>query len=97
MTVPHTQTSTAEGASTAEAGAASSAASDGAAHDGASDNDAARLDGSGFSTLVVEERGDRLHARLDRPEVRNAIDQSMVDELHAVCAHLEAHPKVLIL
>lgn len=57
----------------------------------------ARLDGSGFTTLVVEERGDRLHARLDRPAVRNAIDAAMVAELHAVCAHLEANPKVLIL
>ena len=34
---------------------------------------------------------------LNRPEVRNAIDQQMVDELHAVCAHLEQHPKVLII
>ncbi|GHG52269.1 putative enoyl-CoA hydratase/isomerase [Sinomonas cellulolyticus] len=55
------------------------------------------LDASGFTTLVVEEADDRLHARLHRPEVRNAIDQGMVDELHAVCAHLEANPKVLIL
>ncbi|GAA2201972.1 enoyl-CoA hydratase/isomerase family protein [Sinomonas flava] len=56
-----------------------------------------RLDASGFATLVVQERADRLHARLHRPAVRNAIDQAMVDELHQVCAHLEAHPKVLIL
>ena len=34
---------------------------------------------------------------LNRPEVRNAIDQQMVDELHTVCAHLEQHPKVLII
>jgi enoyl-CoA hydratase len=29
--------------------------------------------------------------------VKNAIDQAMVDELHAVCAHLERTPKILIL
>ena len=34
---------------------------------------------------------------LNRPEVRNAIDQQMVDELHAVCAALEQTPKVLII
>lgn len=55
------------------------------------------LQAEGFTTLAIEERGDRLVARLDRPEVRNAIDQTMVDELHAVCAHLETTPKVLIL
>jgi enoyl-CoA hydratase len=55
------------------------------------------LDAAGFATLLLEEREDRLHVRLHRPEVRNAIDQAMVDELHAVCAHLEADPKVLIL
>lgn len=55
------------------------------------------LDTGSFTTLRVEERGDRLVARLHRPEVRNAIDQVMVDELHAVCAHLERIPKTLIL
>ncbi|VXA90665.1 enoyl-CoA hydratase/isomerase family protein [Citricoccus sp. K5] len=50
-----------------------------------------------FATLAVEESEDRLVVRLHRPEVRNAIDQVMVDELHAVCAHLERVPKVLIL
>ncbi|MDO5619778.1 enoyl-CoA hydratase/isomerase family protein [Kocuria sp.] len=34
---------------------------------------------------------------LNRPEVRNAIDATMVEELHAVCAHLELDPKILIL
>ena len=56
-----------------------------------------RLDAAGFVTLLVEERENRLAVRLNRPEVRNAIDQSMVDELHAVCAHLERTPKILIL
>jgi len=56
-----------------------------------------RLGASAFTTLVVEERPDRLAVRLHRPEVKNAIDQAMVDELHAVCAYLERTPKILIL
>ncbi|WP_394939931.1 enoyl-CoA hydratase/isomerase family protein [Psychromicrobium sp. YIM B11713] len=48
-------------------------------------------------TLLIEERADRLLVRLNRPEVRNAIDQQMVDELHRVCAELERNPKILIL
>lgn len=55
------------------------------------------LDTAGFSTLLVEEQQDRLVVLLNRPEVRNAIDQQMVDELHRVCAYLEQTPKVLIL
>jgi len=50
-----------------------------------------------FKTLLVEERDDRVVVLLNRPEVRNAIDQQMVDELHAVCAALEQNPKVLII
>jgi enoyl-CoA hydratase len=61
------------------------------------DETGTRLDASGFATLLVEEREDRLVVRLHRPEVRNAIDQAMVDELHAVCAHLERTPKILLL
>ena len=57
----------------------------------------ARLDPAAFTTLRIEEREDRLIARLHRPEVRNAIDQTMVDELHALCAHLETAPKILLL
>ncbi|MEE2567884.1 enoyl-CoA hydratase/isomerase family protein [Pseudarthrobacter sp. J64] len=55
------------------------------------------LENHDFSTLVVEEREDRVVVLLNRPEVRNAIDQAMVDELHLVCAELEQHPKVLII
>jgi enoyl-CoA hydratase len=55
------------------------------------------LDASAFATLRLTEREDRLLVRLHRPEVRNAIDSTMVHELHAVCAHLEATPKILIL
>lgn len=49
------------------------------------------------ASLSVEERADRVHVVLDRPEVRNAIDQSMVDELHAVCAALEESPRLLVI
>lgn len=49
------------------------------------------------TTLRVEERDDRVVVVLDRPEVRNAIDASMVRELHAVCALLEERPRVLVL
>jgi len=57
----------------------------------------ARLDAAAFVTLLVEERDDRLAVRLHRPEAKNAIDRAMVEELHAVCAHLERSPKILIL
>ncbi|KQQ90954.1 enoyl-CoA hydratase [Arthrobacter sp. Leaf137] len=50
-----------------------------------------------FSALLVEEQGDRVVVLLNRPEVRNAIDQQMVDELHTVCAALEQNPKILII
>ena len=50
-----------------------------------------------FTTLLLEDREDRLTVLLNRPEVRNAIDQTMVDELHQVCAELERNPKVLII
>jgi enoyl-CoA hydratase len=47
--------------------------------------------------LLVEESDDRLVVRLSRPEVRNAIDQQMVDELHKVCAQVEVQPKIVLL
>lgn len=50
-----------------------------------------------FTTLQITETDDRVWVRLHRPEVRNAIDQVMVDELHAVCAYLERTPKIMIL
>ena len=49
------------------------------------------------TTLRVEESDDRVIVTLDRPDVRNAIDATMVGELHAVCARLEAQPRVLLL
>jgi enoyl-CoA hydratase len=48
-------------------------------------------------SLHVEERSDRVVVTLDRPEVRNAIDRQMVDELHAVCTLLEEDPRVLLI
>ncbi|MCR8671807.1 enoyl-CoA hydratase/isomerase family protein [Agrococcus sp. HG114] len=48
-------------------------------------------------TLRVEERGDFVLATLDRPEKRNAIDQELVDALHALCARLEVERRTLVL
>lgn len=47
--------------------------------------------------LRIERAEDRVTATLDRPETRNAIDQTMIDELHALCAELEEDPRILIL
>lgn len=47
--------------------------------------------------IAVEEDEDRVVVRLARPEVRNAIDQQMVAELHEVCAGLESDPRILLL
>jgi enoyl-CoA hydratase len=63
----------------------------------AADDDPGFLDASAFTTLRITEREDRILVRLHRQEVRNAIDATMIYELHAVCAHLEATPKILIL
>ncbi|MCU1574718.1 MAG: enoyl-CoA hydratase [Micrococcaceae bacterium] len=50
-----------------------------------------------FTTLLVTEQADRVVVHLNRPEVRNAINQAMVDELHEVCTALEQLPRILIL
>lgn len=47
--------------------------------------------------LLIERRDDRVVATLNRPRVRNAIDQDLVDRLHALCADLEASPRILII
>lgn len=36
-------------------------------------------------------------AKLNRPEVRNAIDETMVADLHELCDQLERDPKILII
>ncbi len=45
----------------------------------------------------IERHDDRVVALFDRPAARNAIDRATVDALHALCAELEAAPRVLIL
>lgn len=49
------------------------------------------------SPLRVEDRGTHVLATLDRPEKRNAIDQDLIDALHAMCAQLESTPQTLVL
>lgn len=47
--------------------------------------------------MRVVEGDRRLHVVLDRPDVRNAINEAMVADLHLVCSELERHPRVLII
>lgn len=47
--------------------------------------------------LRIEWADDRAVVTLDRPAKRNAIDATMVDELHALCARLESEPRLLLL
>jgi len=49
------------------------------------------------TSVVVEEHDDHVVLRLTRPEVKNAIDQEMVDRLHEACTLLERTPRVAIL
>ncbi|WP_206447798.1 enoyl-CoA hydratase/isomerase family protein [Agrococcus sp. KRD186] len=49
------------------------------------------------ATLRVEEHDTHVLATLDRPEKRNAIDQELVDALHALCARLEVERRTLVL
>jgi enoyl-CoA hydratase len=48
-------------------------------------------------SLIVEEGADRVVWRLDRPEVRNAIDRELVAALHEACAAVEEDPKVVLI
>ncbi|HWM16832.1 MAG TPA: enoyl-CoA hydratase/isomerase family protein [Microbacterium sp.] len=50
-----------------------------------------------MNTLRIRDGNDRLVVELNRPDVRNAIDDEMVAELHEVCSALERDPRVLIL
>ena len=50
-----------------------------------------------MKTITIHDAGATTHVELNRPDVRNAINQLMVDELHAVCADLERDPRILIL
>jgi enoyl-CoA hydratase len=47
--------------------------------------------------VTVEELGDRVVVRLDRPERRNAIDREMAAALHEVCGALEATPRIALI
>jgi enoyl-CoA hydratase len=49
------------------------------------------------TAVLVEEHADRVVLRLNRPEVRNAIDAQMVEELHEVCSLLERDPRVALI
>ncbi|ALM15514.1 enoyl-CoA hydratase/isomerase family protein [Mycobacteroides abscessus] len=49
-----------------------------------------------YQTLCVTTEDDRVIVELHRPEQRNAINAAMVADLHAVCATIEAQPRVLI-
>lgn len=49
------------------------------------------------AAVLVEETDDRTVLRLNRPDVRNAIDQRMVDDLHAACTRLEQRPRVAMI
>ena len=55
------------------------------------------FDQADFERLTIEERADRVVASLDHAPTRNAIDQTMVDEFHAICAELERRPRILII
>ncbi|WP_211267346.1 enoyl-CoA hydratase/isomerase family protein [Nonomuraea candida] len=48
-------------------------------------------------SLLVEEDDDRVVWRLNRPEVRNAIDRELVAALHGACAAVEERPKVVLI
>lgn len=50
-----------------------------------------------MSALTIEYGEDRVVATMSRPEVRNAIDEAMIDEFHALCAELERDPRTLII
>ena len=50
-----------------------------------------------FTCVRVDERADRVIVVLDRQSARNAIDLTMVQELHAICASLEKAPRPLLL
>ncbi|MET0784909.1 MAG: enoyl-CoA hydratase/isomerase family protein [Leifsonia flava] len=48
-------------------------------------------------SVAIEYLEDRVVATLDQPERRNAIGQDTIDALHALCADLERHPRLLII
>src|SRR5699024_9231890 len=65
--------------------------------DSAPNGGATSASADGTSPLLIERLPDRTVIRLNRPEVRNAIDESMSEALRPVCAELEAERKIAIL
>lgn len=49
------------------------------------------------AALNITENNGIVEVVIDRPEVRNAIDDQMVSELHSLCADLERDPRVTII
>jgi len=49
------------------------------------------------SAVELDERDDRVVIRLNRPEVRNAIDAETVAALHDACASLEQQPRIALI
>ncbi|MDN6136318.1 enoyl-CoA hydratase/isomerase family protein [Corynebacterium sp.] len=49
-----------------------------------------------FSALQVNVEDGFVIARMNRPEVRNAIDETMVEEFHTLCGILERDPQILV-
>ena len=49
------------------------------------------------SVVLIEDFPDRVLWRLNRPQVRNAIDRDMVDALHDACAAIEADPRIVLI
>ena len=50
-----------------------------------------------YTRIRVQERDGYLEVILARPEVRNAIDEQLVRELHDVCSLVELSPTVLVI
>lgn len=50
-----------------------------------------------FKSIKVQDLSDRFYVELNRPEQKNAINLSMVQELHQVCEYLESTPKPLLI
>lgn len=47
--------------------------------------------------LEITQREGYVHASINRPELRNAIDQELVNELHEMCSQLEYEPQILVI
>ncbi|GAB3940957.1 enoyl-CoA hydratase/isomerase family protein [Corynebacterium tapiri] len=50
-----------------------------------------------LSVLCDDDKPDRVHVVMSRPEVRNAIDETMANEFSALCGWLERNPAILLI